>query len=113
MQINRFTCIALFLLALLAFHSLWVLVGGQYHLDLMPWAWKLGFSVGAAGLTVMVATATGTRALLAAALLLAVLVAAGWVTYYYHLNEPTDEDDTTPEVSRYQTRQEAAPFTIG
>ncbi|MCU1329174.1 MAG: hypothetical protein JWN34_4544, partial [Bryobacterales bacterium] len=52
------------MLALTAFSALWVLVGGQYHLDLMSWAWKLGFVVAASGLTVVLATASGSRALL-------------------------------------------------
>jgi hypothetical protein len=113
MEINRLTRIAVFLLALTAFSALWVLVGGQYHLDLMSWAWKLGFLVAASGLTVVLATASGSRALLAGALLLAVLIAAGWVTYYYHLNEPTDEDESSDQVTLYQTRQASAPFTMG
>jgi hypothetical protein len=113
MEINRVTRIAVFLLALTAFSALWVLVGGQYHLDLMSWAWKLGFLVAASSLTVVLATASGSRALLAGALLLAVLIAAGWVTYYYHLNEPTDEDESTDQVTLYQTRQASAPLTMG
>lgn len=78
---------------------------GQYHLDLMAWFWKLGFVVAASGLTVIMALAGGTRALPAGALLLAVLIGAGWVTYYHHLNEPTDEDETTDQVTRYRRGQ--------
>lgn len=96
--------IALFLLSLLAFNSLWALVGGQYHLDLMFWPWKLGLTLAAAGFTLMLATADGTRTWVAAALLLAVLIAAGCVTWYAHLNEPADEDDAGDQLSLYRPR---------
>jgi len=92
----------LFLLALIAWNSLWVLVGEQYHLDLMFWAWKLGLVVTAAGLTVWIAVARGKRALAAAVLLLACLLAAGFVTYYVHLNEPADADETGDQVTRLE-----------
>jgi len=84
---------ALFLLAMLAFNSLWVLVGGQYHLDLMFWPWKIVLSLLAACLAVLAVTGTRRRAWITGALLVATLAAAGAVTYYYHLNEPADEDE--------------------
>ncbi|MCU1327550.1 MAG: hypothetical protein JWN34_2920, partial [Bryobacterales bacterium] len=32
---------------------------------------------------------------------------------YYHLNEPTDEDESSDQATLYQTRQASAPFTMG
>lgn len=94
---HRALLIALFLLALLSLNSLWVLAGGQYHLDLMFWPWKLGLSLTAAGTVVVLATGTGKRVWIAGGLLVATMVAAGLVTYQAHLNEPTDEDEENPE----------------
>ncbi|HXJ42282.1 MAG TPA: hypothetical protein VNH18_23585 [Bryobacteraceae bacterium] len=92
---------ALFLLALLAFNSLWALVGGQYHLDLMFWAWKLGLSLLAASLIVILATGSRRRVWIAGLLLAATLATAGAVTYYYHVNEPADdEDNQTDQLTR-------------
>ena len=74
--------------------------GGQYHLDLMFWPWKLGISMASAGLIVAVTAnlvrndgQITRRALLFCSLLIAILAVAGVVTYYYHLNEPADQDD--------------------
>jgi hypothetical protein len=100
-----------FLIAIQAIFTLWSQVGGQYHLDLMFWPWKLGLGVGAAllvvAITANIAQSNGAltrRALLLCSLLLATLVVSGVVTYYYHLNEPTengDQDDSEPaKISR-------------
>lgn len=94
-----------FLVALVAIFETWGMVGGQGHLDLMPWYWKLGFVLGLALVTVM-----GTLAAMAherawnaktiACLLLAMMLAGGMgaTTYYYHLHENDDqgpgEDDS-------------------
>jgi hypothetical protein len=92
--------IAEFLLALQVVFKVWGEVGGQYHLDLMFWPWKLGMSFLAAGLIVAITgnlvKNEGTvtrRSMVYIGVLIATLVVAGVVTYYYHLNEPTDNDD--------------------
>jgi hypothetical protein len=89
-----------FLVAILAVFTLWSQVGGEYHLDLMFWPWKLGLGVGAAWLIVAMTAALARnggefkgRVLLYASLLLTLILAAGVVTYYYHVNEPPDDDD--------------------
>src|SRR5579863_7861500 len=54
---NRFLrplLIVEFLIALEAIFTLWSEVGGQYHLDLMFWPWKLGIGVASAGLVVAI-----------------------------------------------------------
>jgi len=87
-----------FLVALVAIFETWSMVGGQSHLDLMPWYGKLGLVLGMALVTVM-----GTAAAMAherawnaktiACLLLAAMLATGMgaTTYYYHLHENDDQ----------------------
>lgn len=115
-----------FLIAIQAVFTFWSQVGGQYHLDLMFWPWKFGIGI----LMALLITATTSalvrsegvitrRVYVLGALLVAAIAVAGCVTYYYHLNEPADEDDqgdTQPTISKlvspYQTRQ-ALARTIG
>ena len=87
----------LFLLGMLAFNSLWVLVGGQYHLDLIFWPWKLGLSLVGAGLVTLMATGSRKRAWVAGVLLVVTLALAGALTYNAHLNEPAEEDEEQTE----------------
>jgi peptidoglycan/LPS O-acetylase OafA/YrhL len=96
-----------FLLAIQVVFTFWSQVGGQYHLDLMFWPWKLGVCVLAAGLIVAVTGnlvrndgTVSRRAVVYIAVLIATLVVAGVVTYYYHINEPTDQDDDDDEPVR-------------
>src|SRR5215470_6140711 len=88
-----------FFLATLAVFTVWSQVGGQGHLDLMPWYWKLicgsGLSCAVVGFTA--ASAEQERfwnvksiAWMVAALFLIALM--GGLTYYYHLHEPADEE---------------------
>jgi hypothetical protein len=118
-----------FLIAVQAIFTIWSQVGGQYHLDLMFWPWKLGLGLGAAGLIVAVTASLlhangqfSRRVLLLCSLLIAVFAVAGVVTYYYHLNEPVDQqenDDEPTKLSKtlsrdtYQVRQALPPRTIG
>jgi hypothetical protein len=89
-----------FLIAILAVFTVWGEVGGQYHLDLMVWPWKLGIGVASAWLiiamTANLARNEGKftkRGWTYFAFLIVVFVLAGIVTYYYHVNEPSDQDD--------------------
>jgi hypothetical protein len=93
-----------FLVATDAVYTLWSEVGGQYHLDLMFWPWKLVLGVGAAALIVLITSQVARnngewtrRALMLASLLIAVILVAGMVTYYYHVNEPQDQNDDSDE----------------
>lgn len=90
-----------FLLAMEAIFTFWSQVGGQYHLDLMFWPWKFGLSVLAAllitAITAALAGSAGVvtrRIYLLGSLLAATIAIAGLVTYYYHLHEPSDEEDS-------------------
>ena len=88
-----------FLIALQVTFTCWSEIGGQYHLDLMFWPWKMGLSAAISYLVVLISVdlvkengAFSKRARVYATLLLLAIATAGIVTYYYHLNEPTDED---------------------
>jgi hypothetical protein len=96
-----------FLVALVAIFETWSLVGGQGHLDLMPWHAKLGFALGLALVTVMgtasaMAHERAWNAKTVTCLALAAILATGMglTTYYYHLHEnddqaPGDDDSIT------------------
>lgn len=101
-----------FLIAIEAIFTLWSEVGGQYHLDLMFWPWKLGIGLASAALIVAITAnlvqnegQITRRVLLFCSLLITVLVVAGVVTYYYHVNEPSDQqdeqDDQQASISMY------------
>jgi hypothetical protein len=90
-----------FLIALQVVFTCWSQIGGQYHLDLMFWPWKMGVSTAAAllvtGITADLVRSDGRvrkRVWLYGSLLVVTVIVAGLVTYYYHLHEPTDEDDS-------------------
>jgi hypothetical protein len=93
-----------FFLALLASITLWSQVGGQTHLDLMPWYLKLSLSLAMAAASVKATVAATahhtwnrrTISWLAVVILLGIVM--GMITYYYHLIEPRDEDDN-PQVA--------------
>src|SRR5580658_8013297 len=98
MPILRLAYTTQFLIALIAVFFLWSEIGGQGHLDLMPWYLKLGLGTGVAYAAVKATAAAvaqepawnkKTRKWFGA--MLALLVACGMVTYYYHLYG--EEDD--------------------
>ena len=110
-----------FLIAILAWLTLWSQVGGQYHLDLMFWPWKLGLTIAAAAVVCAFTAdlvrnegSVSRRAVLYVALLVILTITAGVVTYYYHVNEPADDqqDASQPTAAKlfqpYQTRQALA-----
>jgi hypothetical protein len=95
-----------FLIALLAIVTMWSEIGGEGHLDLMPWYVKLGCIFGLAWCSVRLTasvvaqprvwTARSIRWLIG---ILFFCLLMGGITYYYHLHEPQDDDgdddDTT------------------
>src|SRR6266567_4062002 len=100
MPILRLAYTAQFLIALIAIFVLWSEVGGQSHLDLMPWYLKLGLGVGAA-----FAAAKATAAAVSHdhtwngatlkwfGITLALMIGCGLASYYYHVYGETDEED--------------------
>src|ERR1017187_7977837 len=99
-----------YLIAVIAVFVLWSQVGGQSHLDLMPWYVKLGLGAGAA-LAVVKATAAavaheqpwngGTLKWLG--ILLVVLLGCGLASYYCHVyleDQGDDQPDDATAVSQ-------------
>jgi|SRR5258707_10485788 hypothetical protein len=107
MPILRLAYSTQFLIALMAVFVLWSQVGGQSHLDLLPWAVKLGLGLAAAYGVVRTTAASvaGGRAWNAQAvrwlaITLAVLAACGYASYYAHMNlEEEDEGDQQQETA--------------
>jgi uncharacterized membrane protein YkvI len=95
--LSRLAYICEFLLALLTITVVWSAVGGQEHLDLMPWYDKLTLTFALTLTTVLgtMAAVSHERAWngrVIASLIVALLIASamGVVTYYYHLHEDDD-----------------------
>ena len=100
-----------FLIALIATYTVWSQVGGQYHLDLMAWYWKLGLGAGVAFAAVKATAAAvagqrawNSRTIKWISIIIALSLACGAVTYYYHLTEPPadeeDQEDTAAPTSQ-------------
>ncbi len=96
-----------FLVALVAVFTFWSQVGGQEHLDLMPWHWKLvlGGGLAAAFVQLTAAAIEGERAWTARTLgwfvvALALMLLMGAATYYVHLQEPAEQEAPTAETQR-------------
>jgi hypothetical protein len=106
MPILRLAYATQFLIALLAIFVLWSEVGGQSHLDLMPWYLKLGLGAGAAFAVVKAtaASVSGSSAwnsgtLKWVGILVALLIGCGLASYYTHVYEETDEEDQPDSVT--------------
>ena len=111
MPLLRLAYVALFLIALIAVFVAWDEVGGQSHLDALPWSVKLSLGAGAA-FAAAKATSEAVahdRAWNAAtvkwcAILLFLLIGCGMASRYSHIyledDEPTDEESATPAISQ-------------
>ncbi len=121
MPILRLAYATQFLIAVIAIFVLWSEVGGQGHLDLMPWYLKLGLGGGAA-LSAVKATAASVDKKQAwnggtlkwCGILLAFLLGCGLASYYYHVYGESDEDNqddtvtsmlASPQAPHLQVRQ--------
>jgi hypothetical protein len=100
-----------FLVAQVAIFTVWSEIGGQSALDLMHWAWKLGFGLllGSAIVAYTQAlvthdslwTVSSLRWLLSIVLL---ILAIGVVTYFYAVQVDAGQSDETGTVSRLHLR---------
>jgi hypothetical protein len=106
MPILRLAYATQFLIAVIAIFVLWSEVGGQSHLDLMPWYLKLGLGGGAAFAAVKATaasvggpTAWNGRTLKWLGILLVLLVGCGLTSYLVHLYGETDEEDQDQTMS--------------
>jgi hypothetical protein len=81
-----------FLVALVATLDFWSQIGGQNHLDLMPWWWKALLSIAMSTAIVRMTMAVHPRQTFRWLLVVVCLLIGGGVTtYYFHLYEPQDE----------------------
>lgn len=99
MPILRLAYATQFLIALIAIFVLWSQVGGQGHVDMIPWYIKLGLGAGAAYCIVKATISAVSRepawnggTLKWLGILVALLIGCGLVTYYVHVYDETDED---------------------
>ena len=100
MSILRLAYTTQFLIALIAVFLLWSEVGGQGHLDLMPWYLKLALGTGTAFAVVKATSAAVShehawngRTLKWLGIMVALLVGCGLASYYCHLYLESDEGD--------------------
>jgi hypothetical protein len=101
MPILRLAYATQFLIALVTVFLLWSIVGGQNHLDLMPWYLKAGLGGGAAFAAVKAtaasvggATAWNGRTLRWLGILLVLLIGCGLSTYWVHVYGESDQDNS-------------------
>jgi hypothetical protein len=97
---QRLAYVAEFLLAIDVVLNLWAQIGGQGHLDLLPWYTKLLCVVALAWCAVRMTAAAvegdkawNRRTRLWLVGVLAISIAMGGITFYYHLHEMPDETD--------------------
>jgi hypothetical protein len=95
-----------FLVAMMATFTAWSEIGGQDALDLMPWGWKLGFSLSLCAAIVAYTSAIVANnsfwTLRSARWMTAIVVVAGGmaaVTYYYALQVGANETDEPSNLS--------------
>jgi hypothetical protein len=100
MPVLRLAYATQFLIALIAVFVLWSQVGGQSHLDLMPWYLKLVLGAGAAFAMVKATAAAVSherawngRTLKWLGIMVALLVGCGLASYYCHMYLESDEGD--------------------
>lgn len=118
MPLLRLAYTTQFLIALIAIFVAWGQIGGQSHLDLVPWYLKLVFGVGAS-FSVVKATAAAverdqtwnSRSLRWLGVTIALLLCCGLASYYAHLNEDTDDEDQ-PEASSLSSSVRRLPGTL-
>ena len=103
-----------FLVAELAILEVWSQVGGQNHLDLMPWYTKLSLALVMVAGTVSAVSherAWNAKTIACFALGLMIAGAMGGVTLYYHLHESdeTESSDAPTSISRLGRAPAASP----
>jgi hypothetical protein len=101
-KLFRLVWVCEFLLAMIAIFIVWPEIGGESALEAMHWAWKLGFGTALAlatvAFTVEISAQDAFWSMRSARWLAAIItLIAGMavVTYYYSLEESTNDSDET------------------
>jgi hypothetical protein len=109
------------MIALIAVFVLWAQIGGQSHLDLMPWYLKLVLGGGAAlaAVRATIFAVSGVHAwngstLKWVGILIALLIGCGLASYYFHMfgesdDEQDDESVTSQMIGVVRPAERSAP----
>jgi hypothetical protein len=99
MPLIRLAYVTQFMIALIAVFTVWGQVGGQSHLDLMPWYVKLGLGGGTALAAVRATmcavsekTAWNGGTVKWFGIMLALIAGCGLASYYFHVYGESDEE---------------------
>jgi len=95
-----------FLIAMMATFTAWSEIGGQDALDLMPWEWKFGFSIGLCAAIVAYTSAIVAndrfwtlRSARWMTMIVLIICGMAAVTYYYALQVGANETDEPSNLS--------------
>lgn len=120
MPILRLAYTTQFLVALIAIFVLWSEVGGQSHLDLLPWHIKLVLGTGAAFCTAKATAAAvgsehpwNSKTLKWFGLAVLLMIGCGLASYYAHVyleEDDTDQDQDNTAISIAVERPEIQLF---
>jgi hypothetical protein len=110
-KLLRLIFVCEFLLALVAIFTAWSVFGGQGALDVMYWAWKLGFGIALAlAIVALTAALIAEDAILTLrtarwlAAIIALVAAMGALTYYYSFQEDNGDSEETGTISSVHNR---------
>jgi 3-deoxy-D-manno-octulosonic-acid transferase len=116
-KLLRLALMGEFLLAMAVIFIAWPEIGGENALEAMHWGWKLGFglalSIAFVAFTAAIAQEEAFWTLRAArwlAAIVALVAAMVVITYYYSLQEDTDDSDESNTISAIST---PAPLLVG
>src|SRR5262245_29559448 len=106
MPLLRLAYVTQFMIASIAVFVLWSQVGGQSHLDLMPWYVKLGLGGGVA-LAAVRATKCAVEDKVAwnggtvkwFGIMLALIAGCGLASYYFHVYGESEEEQSEETVT--------------
>jgi hypothetical protein len=108
-----------FLIALIAIFTLWSQVGGQGHMDLLPWYIKLACALSLAWCSVRFTAgivenpkAWNQHSVVWFIGMIIVAIAMGGITFYYHLHEVPDETDTDDTTQTSVSVPERRPLAL-
>jgi hypothetical protein len=119
MPLLRLAYTTQFLIALIAIFVVWGQVGGQSHLELVPWYLKLVFGGGSAFAAVRATVAAvgherpwNGPSLRWLGVMIALLVCCGLASYIAHMNEEPDEDNQPETGSLPSAAPRARPAAL-